>query len=253
MRIAICEDDQQELQQLVQALRGWDPLLKPESYMNGASFLEAARKAPSIDLAFLDIYLPGENGTDIAQALRGICPNVAIVFVTTSQLHGVEAFQVDALHYLVKPVDTAGVMEVFRRMGLANLREQQRPRLTLNVGREIHTVFQEDIACLQSVNHAVEVTMVDQQMLRVWTTLGQIEQKLAPGFLKVNRGTIVNMEQIEQMGRDTCVLRSGIRIVLTLRDRTAIRETYNNFLFAKMANGEKVTGRLTNETLADIF
>lgn len=108
MRIAVCEDDQREREQLLDALRAWDPTRSAEIFADGASFLEAARMAPPFDIVFLDIYLPGENGMDVAGALREISPETGIVFVTTSREHAVEAFSIQALHYLVKPVTAEG-------------------------------------------------------------------------------------------------------------------------------------------------
>lgn len=69
MRIAICDDSRKEQEQFINALHGWDPTRQPECFSSGAALLEAAREKPLFDIAFLDIYMPGENGVDIARAL----------------------------------------------------------------------------------------------------------------------------------------------------------------------------------------
>ena len=92
MRIAICDDVPREQEQFEKALRGWDPTRSVEKFLNGASLLEAARHVPHFDLVFLDIYMPGENGIDIAKALRELAPDTGIAFVTTSTEHAVEAW-----------------------------------------------------------------------------------------------------------------------------------------------------------------
>ena len=94
---------------------------------DGAALLEAARSAPPFDVAFLDIYIPGESGLEVAKALRVRSPQTGLVFVTSSRDHAVTAFSLDALHYLVKPVRARDVAEVFRRLEALD-RQQIRSR-----------------------------------------------------------------------------------------------------------------------------
>ena len=165
MRIAICDDDLNEQKQIEEALRGWDPTKSAEKFVSGTSLLEAAKKAPQIDIVFLDIYMPGENGIDTAKALQKISPDTGIVFVTFSREHAVDAFSLYAVHYLIKPVTTEGIIESFRR--LTESRTRYRERIALKVGRDRHTVFLDQIFLLESDNHAVNVSLVDGRRLKV--------------------------------------------------------------------------------------
>ena len=233
MRIAICDDSKREQEQFIKALHGWDPTRQPECFLTGAALLEAAKQEPPFDIVFLDIYMPGENGVDIAGELQKVSPETGIVFVTTSQEHAVAAFSLQALHYLVKPVTRSGIVEAFRR--LTQLRQRQRPMATFPTGRGSSTVYLDEIYYLQSMDHAVDIYLTGSRQLRVWAALTELEQKLNDNFLKLNRSTIVNMEQIEQMGVDSCILRDGTRLEFTRRDRNTIRAAYDNFLFARLS------------------
>lgn len=66
--------------------------------------------------------------------------------------------------------------------------------------------------------------------------MSTLEQKLNDSFLRLIRSTIVNMEQIEQMGIMGCIMRDGARLEFTRRDRAAIRTAYDNFLFARLSD-----------------
>lgn len=235
MRIAVCDDSVKDQEQFIKALQGWDPTRTPECYCDGASLLAAAGKPDQeyFDIVFLDIYMPGENGVEIATELKRVSPKTGIVFVTTSEEHAVEAFSLHALHYLVKPVTTEGVVEAFAR--LTQLTARKRPMISLNIGYERRAVYLDEICYLQSANHATEVYLSGGRQLRLWTPLNELEAKLDENFLKLSRGTIVNMEQIELMGVDSCILRDGTRLDFPRRERTAIRAAYDNFLFARLA------------------
>ena len=228
MRLAVCDDDPREQEQFEKALREWDPACKTEKFLNGPSLLEAARKAPSFDVVFLDIYMPVENGVEIATALKHISPETAIVFVTTSEDHAVSAFSLGALHYLVKPVTAQGLAEAFQR--LAYVRSRQLETLTFSVKGHICTVLLSQICSLESSNHIVELSLDDGRQLKTRTPLYELEQKLGRRFLRINRGVIVNMDQIERMGTDCCILRTGRQLFLAARERNAIRAAYSDYL-----------------------
>ena len=71
-------------------------------YENGETFLTTAKEYP-FTVVFLDIYMNGANGIDIAKELRRSDTDCLLIFTTTSTDHALEGFQVRALHYLVKP------------------------------------------------------------------------------------------------------------------------------------------------------
>ena len=233
MRIAVCDDEPRELERFEKALQGWDPTREAEKFLDGASLLEAAGDVPGFDIAFLDVYMPGENGMDVAGRLREISPETGIAFVTTSTEHAVEAFSLHALHYLVKPVTTQGVVEAFRR--LTELRGKRRETISFPVGANRITVFMDQICLLENDNHVVTVTLADGRRLKVWRPFGELEQKLGGSFLRVNRGIVVNMDYIARMGADTCVLRDGSRLSIAVRQSAAIRAAYDDYVFEQLA------------------
>lgn len=233
MRIAVCDDDLREQEQFEMALQGWDPTRKAEKFLNGASLLKAAKSAPAFDIVFLDIYMPGESGLDIAKQLQEISPETGIAFVTTSSEHAVEAFSLHALHYLVKPVTTEGVVEAFRR--LTELRGKRRDLISFTLGASRYTFFLDQISLLENEDHAVNISLADGRRLKVWMSFGEIEQKLSGSFLRVNRGIIVNMDYIAQMGTDTCILRDGSRLPIAVRQSAAIRAAYDDYVFDRLA------------------
>lgn len=235
MRIAVCDDDRQEQQATVDAIKSWDTSRNPECFFGGKELLEAALRLPHFSIVFMDIYLPKENGIDIAKELLRISPETEIVFITTSEEHAVEAFSIQALHYLVKPVKTEDIKEAFYRLSRENaVREKA---LSVTIGRNVKRIYLKDIYVIQSVNHATEILLSDGSNVKVWSSLEEISSQLNDDFLKIQRGIIVNMEYIEQMGMDSCVLRDGTKLLLSRKEKAAIRDRYSEFAF------ENIIGR----------
>ncbi|MCD7716413.1 MAG: GHKL domain-containing protein [Lachnospiraceae bacterium] len=181
MRIAVCDDSIREQEQLLAALRDYDPSRRPECFVSGKDLMEAAERKTPFDIAFLDIYMPGENGVKIAESLRAISPSTGIAFVTTSTDFAVDAFSLNALHYLVKPVTSESVEETFRRF--FETQKKKRPVISFSYGNASHTVFLDEISYIQSVGHAREVHLTDGRLLRVWMPMEELEPKLDEGFL----------------------------------------------------------------------
>lgn len=240
MRLAICDDDMKEQKQLLQMIQECDPACDAECFSDGASLLRAAESVPPFDITFLDIYMPGENGVDIAGTLREISPKTGIVFVTTSQDHAVSAFSLDALHYLVKPVSAGDVAEAFRRFDA--LRPRRRKSISFPGKNGGQAVFLDEICSLTSAGHAVEISLTDGQRMRVWTSLCELMQKLGKNFLKINRGIVVNMDCVERMETDRCVLLDGTEFFLAVRERSAICAAYNDYRFDQLSRQGDVRG-----------
>ncbi len=233
MRIGVCDDDLREREQFEAALAAWDPTRAAEVFSNGESLLAAAKVQPQFDIVFLDIYLPGENGLDIAERLREISPDTGIVFVTVSRDFAVDAFSLYAVHYLVKPITADGVKESFRR--LAELRFKNRERITLKSGAERHTILLDQICLIESDNHSVNITFADGRQLKIRMSFTELMNNMNGNFLKINRGIAVNMDYITQMGTGTCVLRSGLRLPIATRQNKAIRAAYDNYVFERLS------------------
>lgn len=239
MRIAVCDDDRRDREQVLSALRDAEPEVTAESFSDAASLLEAARGTPPFDMILLDIYLPGENGIEAARAVLEAFPRTGLVFITTSRDYAVDAFSLHALHYLVKPVTAEGIVEAFRR--LRELRPEAREPAALTLGRNGQRILLEEICTLTSANHAVEITLADGRQLRVWMSLGELEAKLSRSFLKLNRGVLVNMDFIEEMRADRCVLRDGRELFLAVRDRGTICAAYQDYLLDRFSRRKKET------------
>lgn len=230
LRIAVLDDDPEELSRVRKALEALGES-GAECFSDKSELIAAAGREPPFDLAFLDIYLQDGTGIEAAEALREMSPETDLVFITTSREHAIDAFRLMALHYIVKPVSQADVAEALRRR---EAHGDARQSITLNVNRERHRVYLDSIVFIQSVRHLVEVRLKDGRCLRVWQPLSEIEPLLSRDFLKINRGVVVNLNEVSRMDPDTCAMSDGSLLPIKQRDRVAIRKRYDDFLFNEL-------------------
>ncbi|OYW60630.1 MAG: two-component system response regulator [Rhizobiales bacterium 17-65-6] len=180
------------------------------------------------DLIFLDIELNGGDGFDLLAALEN---PPKVVFVTAYPAHAVEAFSVEAVDYLLKPVAPERLAEALERV-----RRQlaQRPDRTQEGLLELRTpnrsvlAAPSDIAALKADGDFTRILLADQPALMIWRTLGHFEQLLpVPPFLRLDRSLMINRErlrQIEARSRDEVrLLLSGLADPLVIGRTAAAR------------------------------
>ena len=108
MNIVICEDNKHDMSHLYSCIDRFfkenNCMVKISTYENGDSFLGALciQKNGDIKIAFMDIYMPGTLGVDVARKIREACNEIAIVFTTSSRDHALDGYEVNALQYLLK-------------------------------------------------------------------------------------------------------------------------------------------------------
>jgi DNA-binding LytR/AlgR family response regulator len=95
-------------------------------FSSGHAFIEAVEGGEEFEVVFLDIYMPGENGVDVAERIRDLLPQIGIIFSTSSPDHAVEAFKVQAVDYLIKPSTELDIIKAFTRVGLSADRRAKR-------------------------------------------------------------------------------------------------------------------------------
>lgn len=174
------------------------------------------------DAIFLDIKLPGKNGFDLLKALDH---QPKVVFVTAYSQYAVQAFEVDAVDYLLKPVRPERLADAVQRLrqacGLSVLPEHApapflaEDRMCFRTpGRTLVTAMSE-ICALEADGDFTRIYVASEPPLMICQTLGAYEQSLpTPPFLRLDRSLMLNTQRIskiEHLTRDeTRITVSGI-------------------------------------------
>lgn len=181
------------------------------------------------DLLFLDIQMPGMDGFEVIRR-RTAERMPAIVFLTAYDDFALDAFDVQALDYLVKPVTEARFATALRRVG-RHLRggalPEREPGIVVSTPRGANVLSLGDIDWIESAdNYARLWAGARSHLLR--ESLGSLEQRLAAhGFVRAHRRALVRLGALRQLtrdagGRPVVVLASGARIPVARRKRAAM-------------------------------
>ena len=115
MMKCIVVDDEKIILDEICAMIGQTEIEIQRSFQDPHEALENI-KALNPDVVFLDIEMPGFNGVELAKKIAGFDPNIQIVFVTAYEQYALKAFEVSAVHYLLKPLTQDKIDEAVKRV-----------------------------------------------------------------------------------------------------------------------------------------
>lgn len=215
-----------------------------------AAEARSAMASQAVDVVFLDIRMPRESGLCLARTLCEQAEPPLVIFVTAFNAYAVDAFDVHALDYLLKPVsrqrleqalERAAQLLALRQRGpyreavRAYLRTQEEPgpeiwqQLTVRSVGKIEWIRLDDVMWIGAANNYVELHTAGRVVLHR-QPLSQLEAHLDPGrFLRVHRRAIVRCDQIAALavtgdGSYLLTLRCGDEIAVSERHVQAVRD-----------------------------
>lgn len=244
---AIVADDERELRTYLKSILAevWSELIICGEAKNGKEALELVEsKRPHI--AFLDIRMPGLSGMEVAKKIAGLC---RVVFVTAFDQYAIEAFEREAVDYLLKPVSKERLLQTVQRLknqldasteppaGLAEVVEQVLSKLPGRGGtdflRWIRTQNKDSIRLIpvEEVDYfkaedkyTLVITKEGESLIK--KSIKELARELDPGqFWQIHRGMIVNVSRIDKVSRSL----TG-RGMLKLKERPELLTVSRNYL-----------------------
>ncbi len=198
---------------------------------NGVEALETIDRLQP-DVVFLDVQMPGLTGFEVARRLLDEGPVSQIIFVTAYDQHAIEAFEVNAVDYLLKPVDPARLETALQRArrrisfdrhaaddsrrggddaGMSNSqlerivqavseRQSRRDRLAIKVGERFMLVQAEEILYASLADESISVVTEQHTGTSNYRTLDDLAARLDPDvFWRVHRSHLVNINKIKEI------------------------------------------------------
>ena len=157
-------------------------------------------------LVFLDIHMPGLDGLELARAIRTLPLPPAIVFVTAHASHAVQAFELDAVNYLTKPVRLERLLQALNKVERAaplQIKSAQEAGPVLLVpdhrGASVRLPLSEVLYCKAELKY-VTVRTVGRNYI-IDTALAELETRYCDHLLRVHRNALVSRTALRSLER----------------------------------------------------
>lgn len=236
VNIAVVEDNINDIDNLTKNLDSYKKnstvLFNIDTFFCGEDFL-IDYKYGKYDAVFLDIYMKGITGVDVAKKIREVDKEVKIIFTSTSKEHYADGFDVSATHYLIKPLNYEKFLEALMRI-IPSVQENNKPVIVLNdKGKEIK-LLQNKILYIETQGNFCIINFANGS-LKVRIPLKNISQQLDETiFCKCHKCYIVNLNFVKEIQGDFFILTNQSKIDIRRHGRQEVKNKYYDFYVNKL-------------------
>ena len=225
-RIAVCEDEKYILEELHKKVETYikqkQLIANVKTYMSGEDLL---MEKGTHDIVLLDMMLPGLSGIEVAKQLYH---KSCIIFITFYEKYALDAFDVDAVHYLLKPVSDERLYLALDR-AIDRLEQINHKMLTLMKAGKTRIIDIHDILYCEVFNHQVLIHTM-QDTYDYPGSLDMLENELDGGFFRCHRSYIINMRCVIGREEGVAIISSGDKILVSRRKQTEFMQKLLKFL-----------------------
>lgn len=229
MRIAICDNVQETIDTVSLYINEWassrpdHPDVKVMEFKSAEAFLFYWSSTTNFDLIFLDTIMEDMTGIELANVIRKIDKDLSIVFVTETLDHIFDGYEVEALHYLLKPVSQDSCFKCLDR-AYAKLQKKNEHSLVLTTDRKLRRILYGDIIYIESRSHYI-IVHTKQGKVKARKNISDVEAELDPQqFLRIHRSFIVNIEYIQEIhGKDLRTENDAVLSISKVKQKEVVK------------------------------
>lgn len=239
VKLAICDDERIQRQQLTASVTAYFRRecipVSIQEYESAEQLLLEYDTENDFDIVLLDIKMGGMDGISLANELRSKNEALAIIFITGMTDYIFEGFRLNAINYLLKPVEEEKLWQCLEQA--VTQRQQQEDVLILRVDKELIKIRKSQILRVESDGHYLKV-ITDKGAYRTKRSMKEVEQELpAQDFYKISRSDLLHLHAVERITRKDITMINGEQIPIPKGKYKEISEAFLNCHFRREAGG----------------
>ncbi|MCR4780068.1 MAG: LytTR family DNA-binding domain-containing protein [Ruminiclostridium sp.] len=237
LSILICDYDKHDVRIIEAMAREWlvenereadvtvftDPVRFRETFISGTAY----------DIYLLGVSMHGSSGIELGKLIHSRYPNAPLIYVTRSKGHALDAFSVNALRYILKPVN---YMEFVSALDFAYIVHRAVPRnmVTVRMPGAVTSLNEDDVVYIENNVRSMKYVMKDGEIVNGTRRNISFENFFAPllssgKFVQPHKSFIVNLNYISSMRTSSISLSTGVNIPISRRHITEVHEAYEKF------------------------
>jgi DNA-binding LytR/AlgR family response regulator len=234
IQIGICDDRTEDIRALKEVLYAYDASFQISEYSDGENLFEDCLEHQTLfDVIFLDIYMPGLNGIETAGKIRTILKDVIIIFVSSSNEHYPEAYDVFAFNYIIKPVNPKKLNTILDQ-ALMNINKERMQQIQFTYKAINYRILCRDIVYIESRDKIILFHLANKTILQCYAKLDEILKELPEeSFIRCHQSFAVNVVHVSEMAENH--FRSGQAVInISKRYQKLSKDKYYEYLFTHM-------------------
>lgn len=216
INIALVEDNSAERKELINFINsyfnGKELGFKITEFNDGLAFLNDKL---SFNIIFMDIEMPMINGMDTARRLRQKDSLAVLIFVTKVAELAVEGYSVEAIDYLIKPLNYQAFRRTMDRAMAQNERNIKNDIITIKTSDNgTYRVDCKDIIYFEVFNHKITYYL-SNKTLQSWGTLKEVKAQFPDYFFLINKSVVININYVKSVDKDCIQMLFGESLLLS--------------------------------------
>ena len=234
LKIAICDDEKEFRDSAERMLKLYmedkGVTYQVDTFGVPSDLVDATEKGTIYDIYLLDIYMPGITGMSIATELRSRSVKSPVIFLTSSTDHALEAFGVDATHYLLKPY-TKDNFYVGMDKAMQSITSHKDDSIVLKVDNEYRSISISKILYCEAEDKYQRLYLANGERLLVRITGTELYKQLSEFdcFYRCGRAHIVNLNHISKVSQNGAVFKDGVQLSLPRTVLAGLRKAFFDY------------------------
>ena len=193
-------------------------------------YLFKYNKQNIFDIIFLDVCMKDMNGMELAHEIRKFDRNVQIVFITGKREYVFEGYEIDAVRYLIKPIEENELAKALDAC-IEKLGKSREDYLTIKYHGENLRLSRSEIIYVKVDGHYLQMRTIDE--VYEWKeSLKEMMNKLDPvRFVMANRSAVVNLGFVSKITREECILENGETIPVSRGAYGLLNDAFMKYFF----------------------
>lgn len=201
-RIAICDDEQNQIEYITSIVASWSAHeghgCEIRTFASAEAFLFEYEEDKAYDILLLDVEMKNINGIELAKRMRKDNNRAEIIFITSHFEFVGEGYEVDALHYLIKPISAEKLTQVLTKA--AEKISVEPPSVVISCEGETVKLYEADIRYVESFLHYIVIHTKDKEY-KIKENISVFENRVSDDFYRIHRSYLVSLKHITRISR----------------------------------------------------
>ncbi len=208
LKFAICDDEQDQIEYITSLVSSWGDKeghnCDIRTFMSAEAFLCEYENDKAYDILLLDVEMKNITGIELAKHIRKDNNRAEIVFITSHFEFVSEGYEVDAIHYLIKPISLNKFVRVLSK---AAEKLSVEPRaVVISCDGETVKLYEDDILYVESFLHYIIIYTKDKEY-KIKESISVFKEKLSDDFYRIHRSYIASLKHITRISRTSVNVR----------------------------------------------
>ncbi len=214
-RIAICDDEQNQIEAIASIAASWSAHgghhCEIRTFVSAEAFLFEYEDDTTYDILLLDVEMKNMNGIELAKRIRRDNRRTEIIFITSHFEFVGEGYEVDALHYLLKPISADKLTQVLTKA--AERLSVEPPSVIISCEGETIKLYESAILYVESFLHYIVIHTKGEEY-KIKESISAFAEKLSDDFYRSHRSYLISLKHVTRISR-TSVSIGGAELPLS--------------------------------------